>query len=132
MSSLLQSNGLVFLALVESSAWSSPFKAVYKSIISPKIFVHRRWGKSLLVCQREECDPNNMYTVAVKADSTKTVQSKRNNDLLSSQLHFITFILTNLKLAHGPVKFSARLISHFVMNISMAKTGSTAKVNFAK
>ena len=86
----------------------------------------------MLVCQREEGDPNDVYKVAVKADSTKTVQSKRKNDLLSSQLHFITFVVTNPKLAHGPVKFPARLISHFVMNISMAKTGSTAKVNSAK
>ena len=108
-------------------------KAVYEGIISPKSFVHRRWGKSLLVCQREEGDPNDVYTAAVKIDATKTVQSKRNNDLLSFQLHFIiTFVVTNPKLAHGPVKFPGRSISHFVMNIIMAKTGSTAKVNPAK
>ena len=80
-----------------------------------------------------EGDPNDVYTVAVKTNATKTVQSKRNNDLLSFQLHFIiTFVVTNLKLAHGPVKFPACLISHFVMNIFMAKTASTAKVNSAK
>ena len=74
-----------------------------------------------------------MYTVTVKTDGTKTVQSKRNNSLLSFQLHLIIdFILTERKLAHGPVKFQARSISHFVMNIIMAKTGSTAKVNSAK
>ena len=106
---------------------------MYKGIISPKRFLHRRWGKSLLVCQREEGDPNDVYTVAVKTDETKTVQSKRNNNLLSFQLHFvITFVVTNPKLAHGPVKFSGRSISHFVMNIIMAKTGSTAKVDSAK
>ena len=33
----------------------------------------------------------------------------------------IDFVLTERKLAHGPVKFPARLISHFVMNIIMAK-----------
>ncbi len=87
----------------------------------------------MLVCQCEEGDPNKMYTVAVKTDVTKTVQSERNNDLLSFQLHFIiTFVVTNRKLAHGPVKFPARLISYFVMNIIMAKTGSTSKVNAAK
>ena len=108
-------------------------KAVYESIISPKRFVHRTWGKSLLVCQREEGDPNDVYTVAVKTDATKTVQSKHNKDLLSFQLHFIiTFVVTNPKLAHSPVKFPTRLISHFVMSIIMAKTGSTAKVNSAK
>ena len=85
----------------------------------------------MLVCQHEEGDPNDVYTVTVKTNTTKTVQSKRNNDLLSFQLHFIiTFVRTNPKLAHGLVKFPARLISHFVMN--MAKTGSTANVNFAK
>ena len=68
---------------------------MYEGIISPKSFVHRRWGKSLLVCQREEGDPNDVYTVAVKTDATKTVQSKRNNDLLSLQLHLIIdFVLT--------------------------------------
>jgi len=42
--------------------------------------------------------------------------------LCSFQLHFIIdFVLTEWKLAHGPVKFQARLISHFVMNIIMAK-----------
>ncbi len=106
---------------------------MYEGIISPNSFVHRRWGKSLLVCQHEEGDPNDVYTVTVKTDATKTVQSKRNNDLLSSQLHFIiTFVVTNPKLAHSPVTFPVRLISHLVMNIIMAKTGSTAKVNSAK
>ena len=90
-------------------------------------------GKRWLVCQREEGDPNDVYTVTVKTDGTKTVQSKHNNDLLSSQLHLITdFVLTQRKLAYGPVKFPARSISHFAMNIIMAKTGSTAKVNSAK
>ena len=106
---------------------------MYEGIISPKSFVHRRWGKSLLVCQHEEGDPNDVYTVAVKTDATKTVQSKRNNDLLSFQLHIImTFVVTNPQLAHGLVKFPACLISHFVMNIIMAETGSSGKVNSAK
>ena len=70
-----------------------------------------------------------MYTVTVKTDGTKTVQSKRDNDLLSFQLHLIIdFVLTERKLAHGLVC----LISHFAMNIILAKTGSTAKVNSAK
>ena len=73
-----------------------------------------------------------MYTVAVKTDGTKTVQIKRNNDLVSFQLHLIIdFVLTERKLAHGNVKFPERSISHFAMNIIMAKTGSTAKVNSA-
>ena len=89
--------------------------------------------KSWLVCQREEGDPNDVCTVAVKTDGTKTVQIKRNNNLLSFQLHLIIdFVLTEWKLAHGPVKFPARSISHFAMNIIMAKPGSTAKVNSAK
>ena len=63
-----------------------------------------------------------MYTVTVKTDGMKTVQCKRNNDLLSFQLHLvIDFGLTQRKLAHGPVKFPARSISHFAMNIIMAK-----------
>ena len=66
----------------------------------------------------------------VKTDGTKTVQSKRTNDLFSFELHLvIDFVLTEQKLAHGPVKFLARSISHFAMNIIMAKTDSTAKVN---
>ena len=75
----------------------------------------------------------NVYTVAVKTDGTKTVQIKRNNDLVSFQLHLIIdFVQTEWKLAHGNVKFPERSISHFAMNIIMAKTGSTAKVNSAK
>ena len=90
-------------------------------------------GKSWLVCQRKEGGPNDVYTVTVKTDGTKTVQSKRNNDLFSFELHLIIdFVLTERKLAHGPVKFPARSISHFAMNIIMAKTDSTAKVNSAK
>ena len=74
--------------------------------------------KSSLVCQREEGDPNDEYTDAVKTDETKTVQIKRNTDLVSFQLHLIIdFVLTEQKLAHGPVKFLARSISHFAMNI---------------
>ena len=74
-----------------------------------------------------------MYTVAVKTDEMKIVQIKRNKDVVSFQLHLIIdFVLTEWKLAHGPVKFPARSISHFVMNIIMAKTSSTAKVNSAK
>ena len=76
---------------------------------------------------------NEVYAVAVKTDATKTVQIKHKNDLSSFQFHFITnFILTEPKLAHSPVKFPARLSSHFVINIIMAKTGSTAKVNSAE
>ena len=84
--------------------------------------------KSSLVCQRKEGNPNDVYTVAVKTDETKTVQIKRNNDLLSFQLHLIIdFVLTERKLAHGPVKFPACYEYHH-----MAKTDSTAKVNSAK
>ena len=89
--------------------------------------------KSWLVCQRVEGGPNDMYTVTVKTDGTKTVQSKCNNDLFRFELHLIIdFVLTERKLAHGPVKFPVHSISHFAMNIIMAKTGSTAKVNSAK
>ena len=47
--------------------------------------------KSWLVCQCEEGegDPNDVYTVAVKTDRTKTVKIKCNNNLLSFQLHLI-------------------------------------------
>ena len=48
-------------------------KAAYEDITSPKSFVHRRWDKSWLVCQREEGDPNDVYVVTVKTDATKIV-----------------------------------------------------------
>ena len=58
----------------------------------------------------------------IKTNMTKTVQIKCNNNLSSFQLHFIiNFVLTEPKLAHGLVKFLACLISHFVMNVIMAK-----------
>ena len=69
-----------------------------------------------------------MYTVAVKTDEMKAVQIKCNNNLLSFQLHFIIdFVLTEWKLAHGPVKFPARSISHFAMNIIMARLAQLPK-----
>ena len=58
--------------------------------------------KSWLVCQREEGDPNDVHTAAVKTDGTKTVQIKHNNKLSSFQLHFIIdLVLTEWKLDHG-------------------------------
>ena len=79
---------------------------------------YTRKVNSWLVCQREEGDPNDVYAVAVNTDGTKTVQIKRNNDLVSFQLHLIiNFVLTERKLAYGPVKFPARSISHFAMDI---------------
>ena len=55
--------------------------------------------KSWLVCQRDEDDSNDVYTVAVKTDGTKTVQIKRSNNLVSFQLHLIIdFVLTERKL----------------------------------
>ena len=73
-----------------------------KELCTPK-------DKSSLVCQREG-DPNDEYTVAVKTDGTKTVQIKRNSDLVSFQLHLIIdFVLTDRKLAHGPVKIPLML-----------------------
>ena len=89
--------------------------------------------KSWLVCQCEKGDLNTVYAIAVKTDSMKVVQIKCNNDLSRFQLHFImNFFLAEPKLAHGPVIFPACSISHFVMNIIMAKIGSTAKVNSTK
>ena len=62
--------------------------------------------ESWLVCQCEEGGPNDVYTVTVKTDRAKTVQSKCNNDLFSFELHLIIdFVLTERKLAHGLVKF---------------------------
>ena len=46
-----------------------------KEFCTPK---EKRW----LVCQHEEGDSNDVYTVAVKTDGTKTVQIKRSNDLV--------------------------------------------------
>ena len=100
-------------------------KAAYKDITSPKSL---REEKSWLVCQREEGDPYDVYRVAVKTDGMKTVQIKRNNDLLSFQLHLIIdFILTERKLAHGQVKFPVHSISHFAMNIIMLRLAQPPK-----
>ena len=84
-------------------------------ITSPKSFVHWRWEKSLLVCQRKEGDPNNGYAGAVKTDATRTVQIKCNNYLSSFQLHFIiNFILTEPKLAHIFHSFIHMDVSPFI------------------
>ena len=85
--------------------------------------LQRVYGKSWLVCQHEEGGPNDVCTVTVKTDGTKTVQSKRNNNLFSFELYLIIdFVLTERKLAHGLVKCPVRSISHFAMNIIMGKT----------
>ena len=95
-------------------------KAAYGTSLLQRVLYNE--GKRWLVCQREEGDPNDVYTVTVKTDGTKTVQSRRNNDSLSFQLHLIIdIVLTERKLAHSPVKFPARSITHFAMNIIMAK-----------
>ena len=88
-------------------------KAASEDITSPtkEFCTPDGWKKSWLVCQREEGDPNDRYAVAVKTNATKTVEIKCNNDLSSFQLQFIiTFLVINLKLAHGPVEFPAPLI----------------------
>ena len=75
--------------------------------------------KSWLVCQCDKGDSNDVCTVAVKTDGTKTVQIKRSNDLVSFQLHLIIdFVLTERKLAHSNVKFPARSISHTVIQVT--------------
>lgn len=69
------------------------------------------------------------YTVKTET----TVQIKYNNHLYIFQSYFIlNFILTEPKLAQGPVKFPVCPVSHFAMNIIMVKTCSTTKVNTAK
>ena len=74
-------------------------KAPYGDIALQRVLYTE--GKSWLVCQREEDGPNDVYTVTVKTDRTKTGQSKRNNDLFSFELHLIIdFILTERKLAN--------------------------------
>ena len=95
-------------------------KNAYKNITSPakELCTLDGWKKSWLVCQRKKGDPNDVYTVAVNTNATKTVEIKCTNDLSSFQLQFII----EPKLAHGPVKFPVHLISQFVMNIIMAQT----------
>ena len=106
MSSLLRNHSLCTMlqldAPVNSSACSLPLKAAHGNVASncPKSLYTE--GKRWLVCQPEEVDPNDVYTVTVKTDGTKTVQSKCYSDLLSFQLHLIIdFVLTQRKLVHG-------------------------------
>ena len=59
-----------------------------------------------------------------------TVQIKCNNDLSSFQLcFFVKFVLNWAKTNSRSVKLPVFSISHFVLKLIMAKTGSTAKVN---
>ena len=98
-----------------------------KEVCTPEV------GEGLACLSRRRRRSKRRVRGPVKTDGTKIVQSKRNSDLLSFQLHFIiNFVLTEPKLTHGPIKIPARLSSHFVMNIIIAKPGSTAKVNSAK
>ena len=87
-----------------------------------------------MACQCEEGNSNDVQLRGCcKNDVTKTVQIKYNNGLYSFQSHFIiNLVLTEPKLARSLVKFTARLISFFAMNIITAKTCSIAKVYSAK
>ena len=83
-----------------------------------------------LACQREEGN-HDVYAVTVKTNDGIVVchLPRKIGSLFSvSALEWYD----RPKLAHGSVKFPARSISHFAMNIIMAKTFSTAKVNSAK
>ena len=84
-----------------------------------------------LACQRDKGNPNDLYVVAVKTDAGTVVGHlpRKIGSLFSVSA---SEWYDRLKLAHGPVEFPARSISHFVMIIIMAKTFSTAKVNSAK
>ena len=88
----------------------SPLKAAYEDIASPKSFVHQK------------------RRVDLSVNARKAIQSQLETMCASSSWgrHSRPF-----PLAHGSDKFPARSISHFPMNIIMAKTCSTAKVNFS-
>ena len=81
-----------------------------------------------LACQ---CNPNDVYVVVVKTNAGVAAGHlpRKIGSLFSVSA---SEWYNQSKLAHGPVKFSARSISHFAMNIIMAKAFSTAKVNSAK
>ena len=84
-----------------------------------------------LACQCEEGNPNDLYVVTVKTDAGIVVGHlpRKIGSLFSVSA---SEWYDRLKLAHIPVEFPARSISHFAMNNIMAKTFSTAKVNSAK
>ena len=138
MSSLLQNHGLCTRPAARRASLIVGMEFTIESCIRGLRFSKELCTlkeKNWLVCQHEERegDPNDVCMVSVTIDGPKTVQIKCNNHLLSFPLHLIIdFVLTERKLAHGPVKFPVCSISNFAMNIIMAKTGSTAKVNSAK
>ena len=106
---------------------------MYEDITSPKSLLYTRGGRRVGLSVKSRKAIQRRVRGPVKTDGRKIVQSKRNSDLLSFQLHFIiNFVLTEPKLTHGRIKITALLSSHFVMNIIIAKPGSTAKVNSAK
>ena len=87
-------------------------------------------GKEL-ACHHEEGNPNDVYTFAVKTNAGFIVGHfpRKTGSLFSVS---VSEWYDWPKLAHNPVKFPAPSISHFAMNIIMAKTCSTTKVNSAK
>ena len=109
---------------IESCVWGHCFS---KEFYTPKV------GEELASLSTQGRQSKWCVHGCCRTVGTKTFQIKRNNDLSSFQWHFtIDFVITERKLTHGLVKVSACSISHFVMNIIMAKTGSTAKVNSTK
>ena len=93
------------------------------------------WDQSVNISSSKnlQCDVIYHYCEIIAFMCTKLAARHASQIISSSfQLYFINFLLTGQKLAHSPVKFLAHSISYFVMNIIMAKTGSTVKVNSAK
>ena len=80
-----------------------------------------------LACQHEDGN-HDVYAVTVKTNNVCHLLRKIGSLFSVSALEWYD----RPKLAHGSVKFPARSISHFAMNIIMAKTFSTAKLNSAK
>ena len=84
-----------------------------------------------LACHCEEGNPNDVYAITVKTNAGFVVghfPRKIGNLLSVSASEWYDWS----KLAHGLFKFAVRSISHFAINIIMAKTFSTTKVNSVK
>ena len=73
-----------------------------------------------LACQRDKGNPNYLYVVAVKTDVGIVVGHLPRN--IGSLFSVSASEWYRLKLAHVPVEFPTRSISHFAMNIILAKT----------
>ena len=94
MSSLLQDHSLCTRPAARRASLIVGMEFTFESCVrghcfSEEFCTSKERVRLSVKCQREEGGPNDVYTITVKTDGPKKVQSKRNNDFFRFELHLI-------------------------------------------